>query len=212
MMLRVIPVLLAAAGLAAGCGGSTKSKANNLVDDLVACQGIRWPVKTGTDEDAGKVSSSPVPTTIAQLAALTEPITLLESSRNAPTELTTFRLTNVTVFKQSVAGDLDANLLITDGSTTMIAEIPSPQCVGSTSPFSAGISSARAVFDAEFPSGSAEDVSLTATIIGVGFFDVPHGQEHARPTASSYIPSWACALAPTARRARAFGLQLGRSC
>lgn len=188
MMLRAIPVLLAAVELAAGCGGSTKSTANKVVDDLVACEGIRWPVKTGTDADAGKVSLSPVPTTIAQLAALTEPITFLESSRNAPTELTTFRLTNVTVFKQSVFGDLDANLLITDGSTTMIAEIPSPQCVGSTSPFSAGISSARAAFDAEFPSGSAADVSLTATIIGVGFFDVPHGQEARAPNSIELHP------------------------
>jgi hypothetical protein len=177
--------LLAAALAPMGCHSQA---AHEVQEDVLACQGLRWPVKTGSDHDAAQVNLTPVDTTIAELVALPAPTLAPEDSRVAPTELTTFRLTNVTVTSQNVAGDLDANLLITDGTNRMITEIPSPQCVDAGSPFLAGITAARQVFDARFPQGSPADVNLTATITGVAFFDFPHGQEGRAPNSIELHP------------------------
>jgi hypothetical protein len=64
----------------------------------------------------------------------------------------------------------------------MIAEIPSPSCVGSTSPLASANARARSTMDAHVKvGGTFVNVGQPVTVTGVGFFDMPHGQSGAAP-------------------------------
>src|SRR5258708_17974468 len=135
------------------------------------CGVERWPVKTGTDTDAGKINLSPVPTTIAHMVALQAPLNPSNTSRVAPTELTNYTI-NATLTGFKVEGDNDYHLVISDGTRTMIVELPNSGCVGSTSPLPAPISQPRpklASLHSAQPTVQTVSVAVTAT--GVGVFD-----------------------------------------
>jgi hypothetical protein len=151
------------------------------------CGKERWAVKTGTDAGAGSVGlASPQNTTIAQLIALTPPSPIPANSRFDPTENTVF-VVNATLTDYKLeggsTGDSDYHLVLQDDQgKTMVAEIPSPSCVGSGSPFAAQIASARAAFDAQFTAtGSFQTANIPVQVTGVGFFDFAHGQHGAAP-------------------------------
>jgi hypothetical protein len=160
-------------------------------EDLIAqpaattasCGVERWAVKTGTDSDVGKVSlQSTTSTTIAALDALPKPSTLPASTRIQPTETTVFRL-QATLTQYKLESDSDYHLVMSDGSGhTLIAEIPDPACVGSTSPLASSIQKARAEFNAKYtPTGSFQTANVPVTVTGVGFFDFLHGQTGVAP-------------------------------
>src|SRR5438552_527948 len=114
------------------------------VDVLGQCGVERWSVKTGTDTDAKLVNLNNVSSsTIAGLVALSPPSNLPENNRVKPTETTVFVLNaTLTEFKLE-SDDSDYHLVLSDSAgKTMIAEIPAPNCVGSSSPFTAGIANA----------------------------------------------------------------------
>ncbi len=152
------------------------------------CGVERWPVKTGTDADAGQVSLSPVPTTIAQMVALQAPTNPPNSNRVAPTELTNFTIhATLTGFKLET--DNDYHLVVSDGTRTMIVEIPNPGCVGSGSPFRPQISQARAKFDSHFVAvASFQSGSVAVTVTGIGFFDRLHHQTGVAPNGIELHP------------------------
>ena len=143
----------------------------------------RWSVKTGTDADASLIDlQSTTPTTIASLAALPAPSSLPPNNRIQPTETTIFQL-NATLTEYKLEADSDYHLILDDGSgNTMIAEIPDPTCVGSSSPLLPGIQKARAEFDAMYtPTSDFQTANVPVTITGVGFFDFLHGQTGVAP-------------------------------
>jgi len=73
--------------------------------------------------------------------------------------------------------------VIVDGASHMIAEIPDPVCVGSTSPLLTSIQKARSEFDATYtPTGSFQTANVPVTVTGVGFFDFLHGQTGVAPS------------------------------
>src|SRR5262249_23889034 len=74
--------------------------------------------------------------------------------------------------------DLDYHMVIADSQgRTMMAEIPSPDSVPSSSPFAAGIAHARAQFDAMFNvTENFQNVEVPVHITGVAFFDYKEGQ------------------------------------
>ena len=154
------------------------------------CGGERWPVKIGTDSTAGQVNvNSTTATTIANLTAIAAPKKLQDNRRIQPTE-TTIYVVNATLKKYMRMYDSDYHMVIADANgRTMIAEIPSPGCVGSNSPFAAGIAHARAQFDAMF---TATDTFQTADvpvrITGVGFFDYLEGQAGQAPNGIELHP------------------------
>src|SRR2546421_7537964 len=157
---------------------------------LAQCGVERWPVKTGTDPDAGLVSLSSVnPTTIASLTAITPPASLPDNNRVKPTE-TTIWVINATLVKYVRAYDSDYHMVLTDSiGRTMIAEIPSPGCVGPGSPFAAGIAHARAQFDAMFTATTNfQTANVPVQITGVGFFDYLEGQEGVAPNGIELHP------------------------
>jgi hypothetical protein len=147
------------------------------------CGVERWSVKTGTDADIGLVNvSTSTATTIQSLRSLTAPATLPSNNRVAPTETTVFTL-SATLTQYKLETDSDYHLVLSDSSgNTMIAEIPSPNCVGAGSPFGPGIQNARSEFDAKYTATSSfQTANVPVAIKGVGFFDFLHGQTGVAP-------------------------------
>ena len=98
------------------------------------------------------------------------------SSRIAPQETTFWRLRDVTLTGYKAETDSDFHLVVSDGTRTMIVEIPDPNCVGAGSPFAAQIQAARTAFLAKHTPGSWQTANDTISVVGVGFFEFPHGQ------------------------------------
>ncbi len=158
------------------------------------CGVERWPIKTGTDADAQRVDlANPRNATVAELTALPPPHPIPPSGRFGPTETTVF-VVNATLtdykFEGGSHGDSDYHLVLQDEhGNTMIAEIPSPDCVGSGSPFAAQIASARAAFDSKFTATSSfQAANVPVQVTGVGMFDFPHGQHGAAPNVIELHP------------------------
>ncbi len=154
------------------------------------CGVERWSVKTGTDPDAGKVNlASSTSTTISSMRAIPAPSPIPSNNRVAPTE-TTVWVINATLTEFKLENDSDYHLVISDSSgNTMITEIPSPTCVGSTSPFLSSIQNARAKFDAQFTATTSfQTVNMPVQIVGVGMFDFLHGQTGVAPNGIELHP------------------------
>ena len=154
------------------------------------CGVERWPVKTGTDADVALVNlGSTTSTTIANLVTLTAPSSLPQNNRVQPTETTVFVI-NATATLYKLESDSDYHVVISDGSgNTMIVEIPSPSCVGTGSPFTAGIGNARSEFNARFtPTTSFQTANIPVQVKGVGFFDFLHGQTGVAPNGIELHP------------------------
>ncbi len=145
----------------------------------LACGKWRWSVKTGTDRDAQQVNVNNVqPTTIANLVSLPLPFNpprwnaYPQHSRIAPTEDTVFNI-HATIIEIRHEADDDYHLLVQDSSgNTMVTEIPSPSCVGASSPFLPLISAARSYLKQNWSGGTR--VNIPASVTGVAFFDFPH--------------------------------------
>ncbi len=147
------------------------------------CGVERWSVKTGTDADAGLINlQSTTQTTIASLISLPAPTTLPANNRIQPTETTVFQL-QATLTEYKLESDSDYHLILSDSTgNTMISEIPSPACVGSSSVLLSGIQNARAEFDALYtPTSSFQTANIPVTVSGLGFFDFLHGQSGVAP-------------------------------
>ncbi|HVE82674.1 MAG TPA: hypothetical protein VND93_07490 [Myxococcales bacterium] len=182
--------MAAVAALLWSCNEHVWNPAEDDDEELVVTsQGLtcgveRWAVKTGTDADKALVNLTPVDTTIATLTGYPAPSTLPSNNRVSPQETTVYRLRNVTLTKYKLEDDSDYHLVLSDGTHTMIAEIPNPGCAGSGSVFSSAISSAKAAFDAvHTATTSFQTASDTVTITGAGFFDFQHGQTGVAPNA-----------------------------
>jgi hypothetical protein len=153
------------------------------------CGVERWAVKTGTDPDVSSVQLTPVDSSIAALVGTPAPASPPTNGRVAPTETQAVTLSNVTLVKFKLESDSDYHLVISDGASTMIAEIPFPSCVGASSRFAGAISAARAAFNARYtPSSSFQTANTPVTITGVPFFDYNHGQSGRAPNSIEIHP------------------------
>src|SRR6267142_2260024 len=101
---------------------------------LAQCGVERWSVKTGTDADVGLVNlSSSTAQTIVTMRGWPAPSPIPANNRVSPYETTQWVL-NATLTQYKLEGDSDYHLILSDASgNTLIAEIPSPSCVGSGS-------------------------------------------------------------------------------
>ncbi|MEP6860147.1 MAG: hypothetical protein ABJE66_05975 [Deltaproteobacteria bacterium] len=151
-----------------------------------SCGSERWNVKTGTDSVASSISLVPQPSTIATLVAL--PAAGGGTGRETPTEDTVWELKDVTLTELKLESDSDYHLVISDGSKTMIAEIPYMSCATSSA-WACFISRSRSEIDAKYTvSTSPQYPSATITLRGVGFFDLAHGQNGVAPNAIELHP------------------------
>jgi hypothetical protein len=161
-----------------------------LPGKLEACGVERWSVKTGTDADAGLINvSSTSSNTIVTMRSWSAPNPIPPNNRVSPYETTVWVL-NATLTQYKAETDQDYHLILSDASgNTMIAEIPDPACVGSGSPLAAGVSNARAEFDAKFTATSSfQTANIPVQITGVGMFDFLHGQTGVAPNGIELHP------------------------
>lgn len=204
------PTIAAAAAIAVLCPAlvathpTTTPRAGDIAPAsparVTACGVERWSVKTGTDPDARLVNQRAVtPTNIIHLRSLTPPAQLPLNARVRPVETTVWGLDAILVrYKEET--DSDYHLVLSDtGGRTLIAEIPAPECVGSSSPFLPAMRAVRPAFTARFqPTISFQRVSVKVHVTGVGFFDVEHGQSGVAPNAIELHPvlsiSWTGAV------------------
>ena len=139
-----------------------------------SCGSERWDIKTGSDSQAGNVSLVPVPNTIAALVAL--PAAGGGTTREHPTEDTVWELRNVTLTELKEESDSDYHMVLSDGSKTMIAEVPYMTCATSSA-WACFMSRARSEVDARYTvTTTPQYPAATITLRGVGFFDFAHGQ------------------------------------
>jgi len=169
---------------------SHRSRAAVQPSRETGCGVERWSVKVGMDPDARLVDQrTSVPTNIVQLRALPAPASPPLNRRVRPVETTVWSVDAVLVrYKQE--DDSDYHLVLADrGGRTMIAEIPSPACVGSSSPFLPAMRAVRTAFTAAFhPTISFQRVNISVHVTGVGFFDFKHGQSGVAPNAIELHP------------------------
>jgi hypothetical protein len=139
-----------------------------------------WAVKTLSDSAAQQVDLRPRATTVGALTALRPPGDI--GTRMPGAEMRTWRI-RVRLLWQKLEDDSDVHLVVADAKTgrTMIAELPSPDCVGAAAGVAAQMSAARSALAAACgqPTTSFTRLSGTATIDGVAFFDFTHGQRGA---------------------------------
>ncbi|HXA19833.1 MAG TPA: Ig-like domain-containing protein [Thermoanaerobaculia bacterium] len=157
---------------------------------LAQCGVERWSVKTGTDADVALVNlSSSTSQTIVTMRGWTAPSPIPANNRVSPFETTQWVL-NATLTQYKLESDSDYHLVLSDASgNTMIAEIPSPSCVGGGSPFGPGITTARNQFDARFTATSSfQTANIPVQIRGVGMFDFLHGQTGVAPNGIEIHP------------------------
>jgi hypothetical protein len=168
-------------GSGSGSGGGiiTCSNPGSYAMNGGACGSERWNIKTGTDSQASGVSLVPQPNTIATLVGL--PAAGGGNSRESPTETTLWELKDVTLSMIKLESDSDYHMVLSDGSSTMIAEIPYPSCANG-SPWICFITHARSTIDGKLTvSSSPQYPAQTVTVRGVGFFDFLHGQTGVAP-------------------------------
>ena len=161
-----------------------------VAGNAYACGIERWPVKVGDDLDANQVDlKTAARTTIAALDALAAPVDRPEADRAGATERTLYVL-EATLYAYKLEIDGDYHLALRGpGGETLIAEIPDPACVGSTSPFLEGIRRARAAFDHRLKAHTRfRHANLKVKVTGVGFFDFDHHQRGVAPNAIELHP------------------------
>jgi hypothetical protein len=157
------------AGVPMTCPGPGTAKKNGG-----SCGSERWDIKTGADSKAGNVSLVPQPNTIAALVAL--PAAGGGTTREHPTEDTVWELKNVTLTELKEESDSDYHMVLSDGSKTLIAEIPYMTCATSSA-WVCFMSRARSEVDAKYSvTTTPQYPAATITVRGVGFFDFAHGQ------------------------------------
>ena len=182
-----LAILILILGLLANAIPFTRDLPLARADDQVArddgdgdprCGTERWSVKVGTDADRFLVDlNNPFLASIRRLSSWPRPNSFPANNRIQPWETHVYVL-NVTLTQYKRETDEDYHLVLRDDSgNTLIAEIPVPSCVGTSSPFRDYISNARAQFDARFTVTSSWHYTNTPVIVtGVGFFDYNHNQ------------------------------------
>lgn len=153
----------------------------------------RWSVKTLTDNGASRVNFTPTAATVDQLRARPAP----DVGRNSPRltgEFSAYRL-EVRLRSMKIENDSDIHLVIADPSNaqhTMVVEFPKAGCVRK-----AGATARRRMARARAAlthacgaagTGSFRLLTGTATITGVAFFDVIHGQRGVAPNGIELHP------------------------
>ncbi len=191
--LRCKPVIAGGAimlvAITLGVGLSAQAPA--AIREKVTCYGKwRWNIKTLADKPKLTIRHAEVQ--VSQLWGLESGETLNKTTpRIAGLETTIYTVTGKLTYARRVddqpdaegkgGGDLDYHLVIADPkdtSKTMIVEFPDPNCTtGATSYRRKQMAAARTAFELGChgaPRSSFGNLTGTATITGVGFYDEPH--------------------------------------
>jgi hypothetical protein len=162
-------------------------KGNYATNWANTCGTLRWSIKTGSDSASTGVSLLPTFSTIASVTSITPPSPFPSGStpRTAPAETTVYAFKDVNLIFARLEDDSDYHLVMSNGTTTIITEVPYPGCV-SGGPWGCLISRARANVEAaigvsNLQLDSGHNHNLTVSVVGVGFWDEEHGQFDSAP-------------------------------
>jgi hypothetical protein len=151
-------------------------------------------VKTLSDPREKLVNYTPHDSSIGRLGKKPHPHVGPNTKRIEGVETTNYRVA-ARLVEMKLEDDRDVHLVVSVPSApskTMIVEFPDTTCNGaSSSPKKAKMRSARSALIAACgqPSSSRfTDLSGRATVTGVGFFDIPHGQTGIAPNAIELHP------------------------
>jgi hypothetical protein len=149
----------------------------------VMCGGTeRWSQKVLVDAAASSINFTPLSKNVVYMVGISTPPPSTTMPRYAGVEDKTYNVTcNITIKK--VETDNDYHLVLSDGTHTMIGEIPDPNCsAAGSSAYVNDYINARNWVDTHMASGNISNVNLPQVIVyGVAFVDPPHGQTGAAP-------------------------------
>jgi len=147
-------------------------------NESAKCGGTeRWDVKVLTDTNASQVNYNPVLTTIDSLVHIVTPLPSTTAPRFTGLEYKTYKI-RCQITRKKSESDSDYHIVVSDGTYTMITEIPDPVCaVASTSAHVNEYIAARQFIATYIPLTPDYNVNLPdVAISGVLFLDPPHGQ------------------------------------
>jgi Secretion system C-terminal sorting domain len=147
------------------------------------CGGVeRWSVKVLVDAQANTVNYTPIQSSIASLVTLTTPTPSASMARYAGVEDKTYTVT-CNIYTKRDEDDNDYHLVLSDGTNTIIGEVPDPVCSQAAS--SAHVNeyiSARNFVNTYIPTpGTVYPHIGQVVVTGVAFVDPPHGQSGKAP-------------------------------
>jgi len=188
-MRRVAVALTVLAGLLTFAAIQAPGKARSAA--AAECTGVyRWDIKTLSDSQASQVDLHPVDAGVADFWKDKRPPGFKSSLRNPPLETTVYRVkadlrdarwVNEPSTATKKGGDLDIHLVIealVNHNKTMVVEFPFEDCVHASTLLKNRMIAARKAFLTDCKGGTLRrqfhDLSGTATITGVGFYDKPH--------------------------------------
>jgi hypothetical protein len=151
--------------------------------EAIQCGGVeRWSVKVLTDNAVNTINFTPINATVSYMVNIVTPTPSSTMPRYAGVEDKTYNVTCSITLKK-VETDNDYHLVLSDGTHTMIGEIPDPTCsAAASSTYVNDYIAARNFIDAHIASGNVSNISLPPVVVyGVAFVDPPHGQTGAAP-------------------------------
>jgi hypothetical protein len=189
--LAVALALVAAAAISVAVASPGVPRISS-VSRIAACGVERWDVKTLTDPDKDKVKLTPKKTTIEKLRKMKVPLGLNQDSPRFAQERKTYRV-KALLMSVKLEKDSDLHLVIADPRVggSMIVEFPASDCIGANA-HDQIVNARKALKDAchGVPKkvGAQWTLSGKATIAGVAFFDLLHGQGGVAPNGIELHP------------------------
>jgi hypothetical protein len=174
-------------------GGGGGGGGGNPPSGGTRCGVERWSVKTLSDGAARRVNFRPKTTTVQALSKLRSPGVGSGTARIRGVETTTYRV-KALLSDMKLEDDRDIHLVILDPESrrSMIVEFPDVRCNGARSSGKrTAMRKARAALTKACglpPSDRFVTLSGKATITGVGFFDLKHGQTGVAPNGIELHP------------------------
>jgi hypothetical protein len=192
-MISLVLLLAGVALLTASPEGQSAPTSRSAARTL-SCGGERWPVKTLSDRRARLVKFHPRRTTVNRLRHKRRPHIEANSPRRRGAERKTFRV-RARLLKFARFDDHDIHLVISAPGhrlVTMIVEFPNVRCNGARHSIKKR-AMRRARRHLRAACGIPRSSSFThlrgkATITGVGFFDLIHGQTGQAPNGIELHP------------------------
>jgi len=156
---------------------------DEIAEGKTMCGGVeRWSEKVLVDALENTINFTPINTTVNNLVNLVTPTPSSSMPRYAGVEDKTYKFVcNVTIKKSET--DNDYHLVLSDGTNTMIGEIPDPTCsAAASSAFVNQYLAGRNFVDTYIGPGNVSNINIAPVeVYGVAFVDPPHGQTGAAP-------------------------------
>lgn len=154
------------------------------------CGGTQWRLMTLSDPDRERVHLDRIPTSIANLDALTEP-RVIGTRRTTGFQLVSWRMQAV-VDRYRIASNGEIVLVLYDipSGKYMDAYLPNPHCLGKRARDRSGMIAARKQFTDHCPHATSQWQLLGATVdvSGVGFWNPVHTTRGALPNGAELRP------------------------